>query len=99
MVFAPDYAIHPGLSLEEAMEDRDLTPQALALTSWISEQEIISILQGKSSITPAVADALEKSLWIQAYLRNNLQKFYEETLARIAAKKHMSKITSPVVKA
>ncbi len=96
MVFAPDYAVHPGLSLEEAMEDRDLTPQALASISWIPENEIVSILQGKSPITPAIADALDQSLWIEAYFRNNLQKFYEETLARISSQKHASKIGSTV---
>ncbi len=96
MVFAPDYAIHPGVSLEEAMQDRNLTPHALAVMSWISEKEIVSIVKGKSSITPAIADALWKSLWIEPYIRINLQEFYEETLARIASQKRINNIASSV---
>lgn len=87
MIYAPNFAVHPGESLAEALDDRHMTQSELAVRTWISEKHINQIINGKAPITPETAMKLDTVLSISSDFWNNLQKNYEETLARLEADK------------
>jgi len=59
----------------------------LNLRTEISEKHISNIIKWKSSITPDTALKLEKVFWISSDYWNNLQKSYDDDIARIEEKK------------
>lgn len=89
MSFTPDYVIHPGESLLEALSDRSMTQSELALRTGLTEKHINQIINGKSPISPDTAILLENALGISMTFWNNLQKNYDETLAKLEAESSM----------
>lgn len=87
MIYAPDFLVHPGESLAEALNDRHMTQGELAIRTWISEKHINQIINGKAPITPETAMKLDTVLSIPSEFWNNLQKNYDETFARLEADK------------
>lgn len=85
MIYTPDFLIHPGESLAEALNDRHMTQWELSIRTGISEKHINQIINGKAPITPETAIKLDTVLSISSEFWNNLQKNYEETLARLEA--------------
>lgn len=89
MVFTPDYVIHPWESLAEALADRQMTQWELALRAGITEKHINQIINWKSPISPETAIKLERVLGISMSFWNNLQKNYEETVAKLDAERSL----------
>lgn len=81
--FHPGILIHPGMSLKDILESENMTQKDLNLRTEISEKHISNIIKGKASITPETALKLEKVFGISSDYWNNLQKSYDEDLARI----------------
>jgi HTH-type transcriptional regulator / antitoxin HigA len=75
-------AIHPGLTLSEKLEELGMGPKAFAVRTGKPEKTIIAVLKGKSSITPEMAVQFEYVLNIPAHFWMNLQRNYDELLAR-----------------
>lgn len=82
LTIAPDYAVHPGEILEEDLEALGITKQELALRTGLTPKTISEIVNGKASVTPDVAVALEKSLGTSAELWTNLDSQYRLHQAR-----------------
>ena len=89
MSFTPDYVIHPGESLLEALTDRSMTQSELSARTWLTEKHINQIINSKSPITPDTAILLQNALGISMTFWNNLQKNYDETLARLEAEQRI----------
>lgn len=85
--FYPEILIHPGMSLKDILESEDMTQKDLSLRTEISEKHISNIIKAKANITPETALKLEKVFWISSDYWNNLQKAYDEDLARIEERK------------
>jgi addiction module HigA family antidote len=81
--FQPDYAIHPGETLAETLEDLGLSQAELAQRMGCPLRRIAEIIQGKKAITPDTALQLERATGVPASFWNSAQRNYEATVARL----------------
>nr|VFK32999.1 MAG: addiction module antidote protein, HigA family [Candidatus Kentron sp. MB]VFK35895.1 MAG: addiction module antidote protein, HigA family [Candidatus Kentron sp. MB]VFK77540.1 MAG: addiction module antidote protein, HigA family [Candidatus Kentron sp. MB] len=89
--YQPDFAIHPGEHLEEALETSKMTQSELATRLGIHKKTINEIIKGKASITSEVALRLGKVFHYPAHLWNNLQRNHDETIARLAEQQRLKR--------
>ena len=82
-----DLAIHPGVTLAEELEAREMTQKALAEAMARPVQVVNEIVHGKKAITAETALQLERVLDISARFWMNLQMDYDLTVARLAGQK------------
>lgn len=82
-----DLAIHPGVTLAEELEAREMTQKALAAAMDRPAQVVNEIVNGKKTITAETALQLEHVLDIPARFWMNLQTDYDLTVARLAGRK------------
>ncbi|SDX70444.1 HTH-type transcriptional regulator / antitoxin HigA [Ruminococcaceae bacterium YAD3003] len=75
-----EFIIHPGESLLEALEDRNMTQYELSVRTGVSEKHISTIISGLKNITPSFAKKLEYALGIDASFWMNLQNNYDQEL-------------------
>lgn len=80
--FYPQIAFHPGETLAEKLEELGMGPKEFAVRTGKPEKTVIAILKGKSSITPEMAVQFEHVLKIPAHFWLNMQRNYDEFLAR-----------------
>jgi len=78
----PDYAVHPGKTLKELLEEKDISPKEFAIRAGKPEKTISEIINGKSSITPEMAVSFESVLRLPASFWLKKQANYNEYLAR-----------------
>src|SRR5262245_21899858 len=82
-LFQPDYAIHPGETLEETLEEIGMSQAELAQRMGRPLQMISEIIQGKKAITAETALQLERATGVPATFWDSSQRNYEATLARL----------------
>ncbi|NCB43813.1 MAG: addiction module antidote protein, HigA family [Clostridia bacterium] len=75
-----DLIIHPGESLNEMLEDRNMAQVELAMRTGVSEKHVSSIVRGRSSISVSFAKKLEYALGVDASFWLNLQMNYDKEL-------------------
>ena len=80
--YQPDYAVHPGETLREKLEEMNMQPKEFAIRTGKPVKTISEILNGKSSITPEMAVLFEKVLNIPANFWIKKQANYNEFVAR-----------------
>lgn len=80
--FQPNYAIPPGETLEECLEEIGMSRNELADSMGRSAKTINEIVKGKAAITPEIALQLERVLRIPASFWNNAERHYRERLAQ-----------------
>jgi len=80
--YHPEVAFHPGETLDEKLKELGWGPKEFAVRSGKPEKTVIAILKGKSSITPEMAVQFEHVLKIPAHFWLNMQRNYDEFLAR-----------------
>ena len=85
--FKPDYAIAPGATITEALEERDMSQRELALRLGMNEVMLSDIVRGKRPITAETARGLELALGIPFQFWMNAESRYREHLARIQEEK------------
>lgn len=76
-----DLIIHPGETLREALDDRNMTQKQLAANVGMTEQHVSRVIKGKTDISGSFAKKLEYALGIPASFWMNLQKNYDLELA------------------
>lgn len=76
-----DLIIHPGVTLKEALQDREMTQKRLAEKVGMTEQHISRVIKGSNNISASFAKKLEYVLAIPASFWLNLQKNYDLELA------------------
>lgn len=77
---SPDLIIHPGETLTEILEDRDMSQRELAIRTGMTEKHISTIVKGQKNISVAFAKKLEYALGIDASFWINLQANYDREL-------------------
>jgi HTH-type transcriptional regulator / antitoxin HigA len=87
--FVPDYAVAPGETLLETLEANGMSQAEFALRTGRPKKTINEIIKGKSAITPETALQFERVLNIPSGFWNNLERNYQETLARINEQKRL----------
>lgn len=75
-------AFHPGLFLQEEIEERGLLKKDVAQQLGILPTNLSEILNGKRNISPKLAVKLEKALEISAEYWLNLQSAWDLQNAR-----------------
>ena len=75
-----DYIIHPGETLAEVIEDRDMTQRELAVRTGMTEKHISTVIHGQKGISAAFARKLEYALGIETSFWMNLQANYDREL-------------------
>lgn len=70
--------IHPGESLKEILDDRNMMQKELAMRTGVTEKHISSIVNGTSQITVDFAKKLEYALGINASFWINLQTNFNQ---------------------
>lgn len=75
-----NFIIHPGETLREVLEERNISQAELAYRAGVTGAYISNVINGKKSISTSLAKKLEYALGIKASLWNNLQKNYDEEL-------------------
>jgi len=86
-----DYAVPPGFTLAETLEALGMSQKELSIRMGMSQKTINEIIQGKASITPETAVALETVLGVEAVFWLNLESNFRADLARINGKKQIMK--------
>lgn len=81
--YRPDYAVPPGEILAEEMEAKQLSQSDLADRTGLSRKTINEIVNGKAPITPETALKFEPIFQQPARYWLNLERDYQETLARL----------------
>lgn len=92
--FRPDYAIPPGESLIELLDERGLSQADLAERTGRPKKTINEIVKGKAAITPETALQFEKVLGMPASYWTSLEQLYRSSLARREERKHLEKHVS-----
>ena len=92
--YFPQIAFHPGDTLTEKLDELEMGPKEFALRTGKPEKTIIAIMKEKSSITPEMAVQFENVLKIPAHFWLNIQRNYDEYLAREERKEILSLSTS-----
>jgi addiction module HigA family antidote len=80
--YHPQIAFHPGETLAEKLEELGMGPKEFSIRTGKPEKTVIAILKGKSSITPEMAVQFEHVLKIPAHFWLNMQRNYDEFMAR-----------------
>ena len=83
LMFEPDYAIHPGDTLAETLEELGMSQAELAQRMGRPLQMISEIIQGKKAITAETAIQLERATGVPANFWNSSQRNYEATRASL----------------
>jgi len=85
-----NYAIHPGITLREKLEELKITPKEFAIRTGKPIKTISNVLNEKSSLTPEMAVQFEKVLNIPASFWMAKQANYNEYIAREKEKKELT---------
>ena len=72
--------IHPGETLAEAIEDREMSQHELAVRTGMTDKHISTVIIGQKNISPSFAKKLEYALGINASFWMNLQNNYDQEL-------------------
>ncbi|SRR6266478_4376332 len=80
--YAPDYAIRPGETLQEALDERGMTQAELARRADRPLKTINEIVRGKAAITADTAIQLERVLGVSASFWGRLEVEYRTAIAR-----------------
>jgi HTH-type transcriptional regulator / antitoxin HigA len=78
---------HPGLILDEKLQEIGMGPKEFAVRTGKPEKTIIALLKAKSSITPDMAVLFEHVTRIPAHYWMNHQRGFDEYIAREKHKK------------
>lgn len=87
--YEPDYAVPPGETLLETIEQMGMTQAQLAERTGRPKKTINEIIRGKAAITPETARQLERVLGVPANFWNNLEWNYREKLAEIEERERL----------
>lgn len=86
-VFRSNMEIHPGEILQDTLDASGMSQSELAERIGLTTKTVNEIVKGKNSITPETALKLSSVFGTSDVLWNNLQRQYEEVVAR----KHLEK--------
>ncbi|MFF2531361.1 transcriptional regulator [Brevibacillus sp. NPDC058079] len=81
--YQPNYAIPPGETIQEVIEDRGISIEQLSTELGLHVEITKSLLSGIVRITPDIASGLETILQIPKAFWLNLERSYNETLLRL----------------
>lgn len=88
--YRPDSVSLPGETLQEVLDERQMTQADLAERMGRPKKTINELVQGKASITPETSLQLERVLGVPAGFWNNLERNYRDYEARREEEKRLA---------
>ena len=82
--YSPDYAVPPGETLLDVLDERGMTQAELARRTDLSAKHINQIVKGHAPISNDVALRIERVTGVPARIWLNLESGYQERRARLA---------------
>ena len=86
-----EFIIHPGETLKEVLEDKNMLQEELAERTGFSAKHISEVVNGKKGISPKLAKSLEYVFGISATFWINLQGIYDKEIIEFEEKNNISK--------
>lgn len=80
--FVPPVEFHPGITLSEKLKEMGMSVKEFAVRTSKPEKTIFAVIGGKSSVTSDMAVAFESVTKIPAHFWLNMQRGYDEYIAR-----------------
>ncbi|MEK6235072.1 MAG: helix-turn-helix domain-containing protein [Planctomycetales bacterium] len=80
--FAPDYAVAPGVTLKESLDEKGITQAELSTRTGLAEKTISQIINGVAPISHETAEKLELALGVPARFWNRRELTYREAITR-----------------
>lgn len=77
---SPELVIHPGETISDILEERNLTQKELAQRAGVSEAFLSDVIHGKKDISKRLAMGLEYALGVPSSFWLNLQANYDAEL-------------------
>ena len=77
---SPDLLIHPGETIADILEERQITQKELAKRAGISEAFLSDVIHGKKDISKSLALGLSYALDVPSSFWLNLQANYDAEL-------------------
>lgn len=81
MPFQPDYAVPPGETIADMLDERDMTQAELARRLGVSGKHTNQVINGTAAISPDLALGLEKVLGVPATFWLTREALYQGKLA------------------
>lgn len=78
-----DLIVHPGETIREIIEDKNMSQEELAIRTNYSAKHISEVLSGKKGISSKFANALEYALGISTEFWINLQGIYDKEIIEL----------------
>lgn len=78
-----DLVIHPGETIKELLEEKNMTQEELAIRCGYSAKHVSEVLSGKKSVSSKFANALEYVFGIPTQFWINLQGNYDKEIIEI----------------
>ena len=93
-----DFIIHPGETIKEALEDRQMNQEELAIRTGFSPKHISEVVNGKKGISPSFAKALEYVFGIPTSFWINLQGIYDKEMQEYKEQEEIDENEIEIVK-
>ena len=87
-----DLIVHPGETIKEVIEDRNMTQEELAIRTGYSAKHVSEVISGKKSISSRFANSLEYALNIPTEFWINLQGIYDKEVCELENINNISSI-------
>lgn len=87
-----DLIVHPGETIKEVIEDRNMTQEELAIRTGYSAKHVSEVISGKKSISSRFANSLEYALNIPMEFWINLQGIYDKEVCELENINNISSI-------
>ena len=75
-----DFIIHPGETLKEVLEEKQMSQEELAIRTGFSPKHVSEVVNGKKGISPSFARSLEYVFGIPTSFWINLQGIYDKEM-------------------
>jgi HTH-type transcriptional regulator / antitoxin HigA len=85
----PDYAVAPGETLRDRLDELGMTQAELAVRTGLTTKHINQVLQGVVPLSADVAQRLEYATGVPARLWNRLEADYRSTLVRLGQRRDL----------
>ncbi|HZJ88166.1 MAG TPA: HigA family addiction module antitoxin [Sphaerochaeta sp.] len=93
-----EFIIHPGETLKEILEDREISQKELAVRTGVTAAHVSKIVNGQKAISIRFAKMLEYALDIEASFWINLQANYDREIIELEELENISQTELTILK-
>jgi HTH-type transcriptional regulator / antitoxin HigA len=87
--FEPDYAVAPGETLKDVLDDREISQAELAARTGLTTKTISQIINGAAPLSYDTAEKLELALGVPARFWNARESMFREATLKLAEQERL----------